>query len=307
MGAWRSAEQRTKDRFRALLDPRRQPERAVEELVEASPPARPPILVLAYEGWSDAGEAASSAAAYLSRVLGATEIASISSDDFFDFTDVRPMVSRQGGKRRIVWPSTTFSLVKGDDEHPDLVIVTGPEPQLRWQSYADAVVGIAKGLGVVKAIALGAYLGEVTHYRAVPVGASSNDEGMARKEGLATSLYEGPTGILGVLDAALDDAGIPSVAIWASVPCYSVPVSPKASLALLSVFSRIIGRSLDLGPLEQEAREYEERMDEIVADDENIAAYVARIEEFEQSVPVEVSAEGLAQEIERYLRDERSS
>jgi predicted ATP-grasp superfamily ATP-dependent carboligase len=139
------------------------------------------------------------------------------------------------------------------------------------------------------------------------VTASSSDPALADSYSLAPSRYEGPTGIVGVLAAALAEASIPTISVWASVPCYSLPVSPKAALALVRVATRLSGREVDLAELEEDAAEYEEKMDELVADDENVAAYVARIEEMEQVVGSELSAEGLAEEIERYLRNNKSS
>ena len=265
-----------------------------------------PIMVCALEGWNDAGEAASYAAAHLAETWRARPFAEIDSDEFFDFTEVRPeSVVTESGRRRIVWPSTSFAVARGENGAPDIVLVRGPEPQLRWQAYTAAVIELALFLNVERAVTLGAYLGEVTHARPVPVNASTTDPELSTEYQLDSSLYEGPTGIVGVLSSAFEDVHIPTLAVWASVPCYSLPVSPKAALALVEVATRFVGRAVDLTALEAEAVEYEERMDELVAEDENIAAYVARIEEMEDIAPADLSAEGLAEEIERFLRDGR--
>ena len=270
------------------------------------PPLRNPILVTAYEGWSDAGEAASYAAGYLIRQWNAQPFVEIDPDEFFDFTEVRPEVSLGGGTtRHILWPSTRFSIVRSLGDGPDLVIVRGPEPHFRWRGYTEAMIELAQLLGIELVISLGAYLSEVTHGRPVPVNATSSDPHLAELHGLSPSLYEGPTGIVGVLSAAFAATGIPTMSVWASVPCYSLPTSPKAALALVRVAARLLERSVDEEEISAEAAEYEERMDELVAEDENVADYVARIEEMEEVVGSELSAEGLTEEIERFLRDGR--
>ena len=170
---------------------------------------------------------------------------------------------------------------------------------------AEAPRRLARALDVERVITLGAYLSEVTHNRPVPVNAVSSASELLDRFGLSPSLYEGPTGIVGVLGLALPDAGIPTASVWASVPCYSIPVSAKAALALVEVITQLTGRSVDTTELADEAKEYERRMDELVVDDENVAAYVARLEEMEDVVGAELSAEGLAEEIERFLRGRR--
>ncbi len=267
-----------------------------------------PILIAAFEGWNDAGDAASYTANYLAESWGAEPLAEVDPDRFFDFTEVRPeAVMLEGGVRRIVWPTTSFSLVPGVVGARVIVLLRGPEPQLRWQTYCAALIELARNLGIERVITLGAYLGEVTHSRPTPVTASSSDPALADRYHLSASRYEGPTGIVGVLSAALAEAGIPTISVWASVPCYSLPVSPKAALALARVTARLAGRDVELSEIESDAAEYEEKMDELVAEDENVAAYVSRIEEMEQAVGSELSAEGLAEEIERYLRNNRSN
>jgi proteasome assembly chaperone (PAC2) family protein len=273
-----------------------------------APQLEHPIMVMAFEGWNDAGEAASFAAAHLAETWHARPFAEIDADEFFDFTEVRPeSMVNEAGRRRIIWPSTTFAVARSEPGAPDIVIVRGPEPQLRWQAYTAALVELALFLKIERVVTLGAYLGEVTHGRPVPVNASTSDGDLASSYKLEPSLYEGPTGIVGVLSTAFGEVEIPTLSVWASVPCYSLPISPKAALALVEVAVRFVGRTVDLSALEVEALEYEERMDELVADDDNIAAYVARIAEMEDLAPSDFSSEGLTEEIERYLRDNRRS
>jgi proteasome assembly chaperone (PAC2) family protein len=271
------------------------------------PPVSRPILVAAFEGWNDAGEAASYASAYIAQATGAVNFAEIDPEEFFDFTEVRPEVSlSDSDERNITWPTTSISFAPANGVGHDVILLRGPEPQLRWRTYCESIVELAKRCSVERVVLLGAYLSEVTHSRPVPVNATSRDLNLVERYGLATSLYEGPTGIVGVLGASLNDAGIPSAAIWASVPCYSLPVSPKAALALVKASTRLLGRAIELQSLEAESVEYERRMDELVAEDEAVAAYVARVEEMEEVSTSEVSVEGLTDEIERYLRDGRS-
>jgi proteasome assembly chaperone (PAC2) family protein len=266
------------------------------------------IVLAAFEGWNDAGEAASSALGYLARSWGASAVAEIDAEEFFDFTEVRPEVAIvDGGAREIAWPSTSVSVALSPPGERDVVLVRGHEPQLHWRGYCAAVAEVAKALNAEHVVTLGAYLSEVIHGRPVPVNAVSSHRGLLDRLDIAPSHYEGPTGIVGVLGLALPEAGIPTTSVWASVPCYSLPVSAKATLALVRVVTRITGRTVDTTELEEQAAEYERHMDELVREDEGVAAYVARLEEMQEVVGSELSAEGLAEEIERFLRNKRRS
>ncbi len=266
------------------------------------PPLHHPVMIVAFEGWNDAGEAASYSANFLERAWSAVPFAEIDPEEFFDFTEVRPEV-RLGpdGTRSITWPVTSFSLATAGGMGNDVILVSGSEPQLRWRTYCEAFIELAKSLKVERVIMLGAYLGEITHTGNVPINATTHDPAVADEHGISQSLYEGPTGILGVLAGALSQIKIPSVSVWASVPCYSLPVAPKAALALTRVATTLAERFVDMAELEVEATDYEMRMNELVAEDENVAAYVERIRELEAAEDEEVSSDGLAEEIERYL------
>lgn len=267
------------------------------------------IVVAAFEGWNDAGEAASTAASHLARSWGASALAEIDAEEFFDFTEVRPDVALvdDGGRREIIWPSTSVSVALSPPGGRDVVFLRGHEPQLRWQGYCAVVAEVARALRAEHVVTLGSYLSEVTHDRPVPVNAASSQSGLLERLGLSSSRYEGPTGIVGVLGLSLPAAGIPTTSIWASVPCYSLPVSAKAALALVRVVATVTGRTVETGELEEQAVEYERHMDELVAEDEGVAAYVARLEEMQDVVGSDLSAEGLTEEIERFLRDKRRS
>ncbi len=276
--------------------------------IQEIPPLHHPMMIVAFEGWNDAGEAASYSASFLERSWSAVPFAEIDPEEFFDFTEVRPEVRLNLDRTRSInWPVTSFSLATSGGSGNDVIIVRGSEPQLRWRTYCEAFIELAKSLKVERVIMLGAYLGEITHTGNVPINASTHDPAEANAQGLSQSLYEGPTGILGVLAAALSEVKIPSVSVWASVPCYSLPVAPKAALALTRVATTLAERFVDMAELEVEATDYEMRMNELVADDENVAAYVERIREFEAEESQEVSTDGLAEEIERYLHGGQES
>ncbi len=280
---------------RLLRRSSRQPEAQV-------PPLHHPVMIVAFEGWNDAGEAASYAARFLERSWSAMPFAEIDPEEFFDFTEVRPEVQLNLDQTRTIkWPVTSFSLAIAGGQGNDVILVSGSEPQLRWRTYCEAFIELAKSLHVERVIMLGAYLGEITHSRPVPISASTHDSTLVDRHGLTPSHYEGPTGILGVLAAALSEEKIPSVSVWASVPCYSLPVAPKAALALTRVATTLAERFVDMTELEVEATDYEMRMNELLAEDENVAAYVERIQEFEAAETEVLSTDGLADEIERYL------
>ncbi|MGB9112145.1 MAG: PAC2 family protein [Acidimicrobiales bacterium] len=264
-----------------------------------------PVLIGAFEGWNDAGEAASSALDRLARAWKATAFCDIDPEDFFDFTEVRPEVNVVDGEvRSITWPSTTFAVAPGA---VDVVVASGPEPQTHWKSYCEAFVELALELEVSRAIFLGAYLGEVTHRGPVTLSATSSDPDELASGGLAASFYEGPTGILAVLQSALDEVGIPATSIWASVPVYSATIAAKPALALAETAARITGRPADLAGLARRAVEYEQLLDDVVANDENVASFVQRVEMADESPTPEISPERLTEEIERYLRDRPGS
>ncbi|MCU1490232.1 MAG: hypothetical protein JWM85_1637 [Acidimicrobiaceae bacterium] len=269
------------------------------------PQLRAPVLLAAFEGWNDAGEAASTALGFLAESWDAVTIAEVDHEEFFDFTEARPEVSGpEGPGRKLVWPSTSLAIATVRAGDQDLVVLRGTEPHLRWQTYCDTVVALAKGLGVSRVLTLGAYLSEVTHGRPVPLSGTATTPGLLERFSISPSLYEGPTGIVGVLAAAFADAGIETTSIWASVPCYSLPVSAKAALALARATSLVLERPVALDGLEEQAAEYERRMDELLEEDENVAAYVARLEEMDEPSG-DLSVEGLAEEIERFLRGKR--
>lgn len=287
---------------------------------EHRPALRRPLFIVAFEGWNDAGDASTLALDYLARAWGAERIATIDAEDFYDFTVTRPHVSMgTDGARRIEWPDIELLAATLPDSNHDLVLLRGVEPQLRWKSFCATVVAAAKEAGAEMAVILGALLADVPHTRPVRVSGTTDDEDLAERLGLAAPSYEGPTGIVGVLHNALREAGIPAASFWAAVPHYvhQLP-SPKAALALVERSAALFGAPVDAGELREAASEYERQVSERVADDEEASAYVAQLEEAEDtgttaghpamnpSDPLRLAnIDELAAEVERFLRDHR--
>jgi proteasome assembly chaperone (PAC2) family protein len=277
----------------------------------SSPHLRSPVLVAGFEGWNDAGEAASFAARFLSERWEAELFAEIDPEDFFDFTSTRPQVRLDEGMQRdIVWPSTEMyaASIPGGDR--DAIFLIGSEPQLRWRTFCNEIVAVAGEHDVRLVVTLGALLAEVPHSRPVNVVGTTQDPDLVRSLGLQQSSYEGPTGIVGVLHDAFRRTGVPSVSLWATVPTYvpSAP-SPKAALALIERLSTLLRAPVATTDLEIASAAYERQIDELVAEDDDTAAYVARLEESADEEAantafVESAGSGdLIAEVERFLRD----
>jgi proteasome assembly chaperone (PAC2) family protein len=263
------------------------------------------VLVAAFEGWNDAGEAATDAIAHLEQVWGAEEVAALDPDEFYDFQVNRPAVSLvDGTTRHISWPTTRFLVARLPDAERDLVLLRGVEPNMRWRAFCDEVLRIAVELGVSEVVTLGALLADTPHTRPVPVSGTSSHPGLAERLSLEHSRYEGPTGIVGVLQDRCDRAGVASVSFWAAVPHYvHQPPCPKAVVALLRKVEDVLDVAVPLGELVEQAREWERQVDELAAEDSDVADYVQSLEEREpeEDLP-EASGEAIAKEFERFLR-----
>lgn len=248
---------------------------------ERHPRLRQPIVLAAFEGWNDAGEAASGALAYLARAWNATPFARVDGEEFFDFTVVRPEVRRDRRQgRHIEWPAIELSSATLPGAVDDVVFVTGPEPQLHWRSFTAGLVEATAALDARMVVTLGSLLADVAHTRPVRVTGTAGEHGPGEHLGHDRSRYQGPTGILGVLQDAFDRAGLPTASLWASVPHYvSQSPSPKATLALVERASAVLGATIDLTELEIASAAYERQVDELVAADEDALAYVSRLEE----------------------------
>jgi predicted ATP-grasp superfamily ATP-dependent carboligase len=266
-------------------------------------------MVCAFQGWNDAGDAASSAVSFLSSALGARRFARIDSEDFYDFQANRPCVRFGAGeKREIAWPTVEIFEAPAPRAPRDLVLVQGVEPSMRWRAFSSHVVDLAEALGVQVVVSLGALLGDVPHTRPVPMTGHASDPALMERLGIQGSSYEGPTGIVGVLHHACSEAGLPSVTLWAAVPHYvAAATNPKAALALVRRLEALIGVSVDVSELESSATDYERQVGLAVQSDPDIQAFVERLEQAAESeeegltedVP---SGDMLAREFQRFLR-----
>ncbi|MGH9107512.1 MAG: PAC2 family protein [Acidimicrobiales bacterium] len=289
------------------------------------PQLRRPALVAAFEGWNDAGNAASEAVAFLSREWAGEAFAAFDSEELFDFTSSRPQAKLEGGEtRRLSWPELKLAKASPPSVAHDVVFLSGPEPQLRWRSFADELRKTVGELGIDTAVLVGALLADVPHTRPVRVSGGSTVPELASRACVEPSYYEGPTGIVGVVSDLLAKAGIPTLSLWASVPHYvSQSVSPKATLALVERTLSVIGGTANLAELQISAAAYERQVNELVASDEDASAYVKRLEEQDEEAHPSAhpsgrsfagndtprlspaSGEHLAAEAEHYLREHR--
>ena len=239
------------------------------------PQLQRPVLVAAFEGWNDAGDAATTAARYLRDHWGAEPFADIDPEDFYDFTSTRPHVQlRDGETREIVWPRNDL-FATGPGAPIDAIVVVGIEPHLRWRTFCEHIVEVARAYDVSMVVTLGALLADVPHTRPTSVIGTGTDSELIERLGLRRSSYEGPTGIVGVLQDALGRAGFPSASLWATVPAY-VPgaPSPKAALALVERAAELLETSLTTTDLEILSAAYERQVSQVVDGDEEMTEYV---------------------------------
>ncbi len=265
-----------------------------------------PILVAAFGGWNDAGDAATTAVDHLEEQWGSQPFVDIDPEDFFDFTSTRPEVRIDiDGRRRIEWPANVFRAAT-TSEGLGVVTLSGVEPQLRWRTFCDHVLGVAVAVGARTVVTLGALLAEVPHSRPVSIFGTAYDADDADALDLLPSRYEGPTGITGVLHSSCHDLGIRSAAFWAAVPTYvpSAP-SPKAALALAQRVSLMLGTTLDFTELKFATDAYEHQVSELVAEDDETTEYVAHLEHrYDEEPDSFTDGESLVDEVERFLRDQ---
>jgi proteasome assembly chaperone (PAC2) family protein len=267
-----------------------------------------PILVAAFEGWNDAGDAASGAVEHLELVWDAQPLTEIDPDDYYDFQVNRPNVSLiDGVSRRISWPTTRFSVCRPPGADFDLVLVRGIEPNMRWRMFCREILGLITELDVQTVVTLGALLSDTPHTRPIQVTGTAYDSNAAAKFGLERSRYEGPTGIVGVLQDACVGAGIQAVSFWAGVPHYvSQPPNPKATIALLHSVEEVLDIPVPLAELPQQADEWQKLVDEMAAEDDEVVEYIRNLEERDDEIDETelraTSGDAIAREFERYLR-----
>jgi predicted ATP-grasp superfamily ATP-dependent carboligase len=266
--------------------------------------------VCAFKGWNDAGEAATSAVAFMGASLDASRFATIDPEDFVDFQATRPLVKLvEGRAREIEWPQWEVYEARVPRAPRDLVILTGPEPSYRWREFCAQVVELAEALGIQLVVTLGALLADVPHSRPVGVTAYASDPALVDRLSLQTPTYEGPTGIVGVLQTACAEAGMPAASLWAAVPHYvAVAPNPKGALAILRRLESLVGVTVDASDLETAAVDYERQVTRAVELDPEVQAFVERLERAadEEEGPTDLSqlpsGDVLAREFQRFLR-----
>ncbi len=271
---------------------------------------RDPLLVCAFNGWNDAGEAASAALGFLIESFGAEEVAAIDPEEFFDFSETRPTVTLSNGRARVIeWPELAFHAAAVTGSERDLVLLAGPEPSLRWRTFTRTIIEAAHELGAREMVTLGALLADVPHTRPTHITGLASDDSLIERLGFERSSYEGPTGIVGVLHDAFAKADLKSSSLWASVPHYvAAAPNPKAALALVRKFEALARMAVDASALEEAAEDYERQVSAAVASDPDVKAFVERLEQSadeseELSPPQRIpSADAIARDFQRFLR-----
>lgn len=264
-----------------------------------------PVLLASFEGWNDAAESASGALTHLATVWDAPQIGELDPDEYYDFQVNRPSISVDvsPGVSRVTWPTTRFYAAKLENGR-DVVLMRGVEPNMRWRGFCEEILAACQTLGVEMVITLAALLGDAPHTRPVPVKGTSIDPMMRARLNLEPSSYSGPTGIVGVFQDACAQAGLPAASFWAAVPYYvAQPPCPKATLALLRMVEDVLDVAVPMRDLPDEARAWQDGVDELAAEDQEVADYVRSLEEAKDTTELpEASGEAIAKEFERYLR-----
>ncbi len=249
----------------------------------SKPVLKSPTIVAAFTGWNDAADAASNAVRNLVEGWGAVPLAEIDPEEFTDYATIRPHIRlKDGVTRNIVWPTVGLWHVSGAGG--DVILMLGPEPSLKWRLFSEQILGIADHFSSTMMLTLGALLADVPHTRPVQIIGTANDSELVDRFSLQRSRYEGPTGIVGVLHDACSQASLPSAALWAAVPAYASQVpSPKASLSLMRRSCEIIGTPAPVATVMNLIERYEEQVNSLVSDDEDLVAYVERLETMSDS------------------------
>jgi predicted ATP-grasp superfamily ATP-dependent carboligase len=284
---------------------------------------RRPIMIMAFSGWNDAAESATTAARYLGQLWSSRPFARIEPEEFYHFGLSRPYVRFKAGsrtEREIVWPATEFSLAQPPDIDRDVIVGVAIEPHLKWRTYCAAVLELARRSRASLVLTLGALLAEVPHTRPVRLVGGSHDPEMSARLGLRPTRYEGPTGIVGVLNVLCRDASVPTASLWANVPHYVSGIeNPRAALALVTRVLTLLHAEADLSDLREAAEQFDQNLGSIVAQNAKIAEYVRKLErrtvDEEEESPASAEAAAapdelppsadLVAEIEQFLRQQR--
>ncbi len=270
-----------------------------------------PVVVAAFTGWNDAGDAASTAVRTLVESSDATPLAEIDPEVFTDFATVRPHVRLDAERNRsIVWP--TVGVWGATTPGTDVILVLGPEPALRWRSFCEQIIGIAERYDARMAFTLGALLADVPHTRPTQVIATATDSDLVERFDLQASRYEGPTGIVGVLHDAMHRAGLPTASLWAAVPGYAAQLpSPRATAALLERACEMMGTPAPTAAVRAEIGDYDAKVASLISDDDDLVTYVSRLEELVDELDDDddpgiddTDPSHLVDEVEQFLRNQ---
>ena len=283
-----------------------------------------PMVIMAFAGWNDAAESATSAARYLAQLWPSRPLASIDPEEFYHFGLSRPYVRFKSGsrtEREVVWPATEFTVCSPPSLDRNLIVGVAIEPHLKWRTYCDAVIRLAQESHASLVLTLGALLAEVPHTRPVRLVGGAHDPELAARLGIRPTRYEGPTGIVGVLNTLCREQGVPTASLWANVPHYISGIeNPKAAMALVQRVLTLLNLEADLTDLEDATRQFEQNLEEIVSQNAKIRDYIRRLErkkpedeeeaEPEPASDAEASDElppsaDLVAEIEQFLKQHR--
>jgi proteasome assembly chaperone (PAC2) family protein len=280
------------------------------------PRLRGPVLLVAFDGWNDAGEAATTALDAIGDALAAETFATIDPEEFYDFQATRPTVRLVNGRRRVEWPAVELRAARLPTADHDLIVVRGHEPNLRWRTFASEIIQVAASLRVEMLVTVGALLADVPHTRPVQVVSSAGDRDLAERLGLNVSRYEGPTGILGVLGDLASGEGIPTIGLWAALPHYlNLAPNPWGAMALIEQLRRLLPMAVDTGHLADQTEAFDAAVADLVDENPELAGYIERLEadtdesgdeeDDEEGSPglADLPPEELVAEVERYLRD----
>ncbi len=247
------------------------------------PTLRRPMFIAAFRGWNDAGEAATLAVRQLIDGWSAQSFAAIDPEEFFDFTVARPMIRlTEEGLRDLRWPRNRFFWCNREDADTDVVLLLGTEPHLRWRAFTETVRDLYQRLDGSRLVTVGALVAATTHTRPPPVTGFATEDDLQRElEALtiARTRYEGPTGIVGMIHDAWRCADLPAASLWVGLPAYlGNTVNPRAALALLEVLDRLFGFGLNLTQLAETSRRFTEEVDQALASNEEMKAYLTDLE-----------------------------
>lgn len=274
-------------------------------LFESAFPLRQPIMLAAFEGWNDAGESATGAINHLLASWTHHKLAMTNPEDYYDFQVNRPSIKvDERVVREIIWPNTVVFEVSTPHLKNDFLVVKGIEPSMKWRTFANELLDLADDYEVSMSITLGALLSDTPHTRPITVTGSGAHPDVANRLGIEISKYEGPTGIIGVLQDSAHQRGIDAVSLWASVPHYvSTPPCPKASLALINSLEDFLDISIPQGDLPERSTSWESQVDQMAAEDSEVGDYVKQLESSKDAADIPAATgESIAREVERFLR-----